>query len=56
MNAKLQTAPLVPLFDDSVAHIDDFDSLSFLNRLRDLAHTESRQILYATAVPAWRSV
>ncbi|MFC6949643.1 hypothetical protein ACFQI9_34535 [Paraburkholderia dipogonis] len=49
MNGKLQTAPPVLLFDDPVAHIDDFNSLSFLDHLRDLSLTESRQIFYATA-------
>jgi DNA repair protein SbcC/Rad50 len=49
MNAKLQSAPPVLLFDDPVAHIDDFNALSFLDHLRDLALTEERQVFYATA-------
>lgn len=49
MNAKLQTAPPVLLFDDPVAHIDDFNSLSFLDHLRDIALEGRRQIFYATA-------
>lgn len=49
MNAKLQTAPPVLLFDDPVAHIDDFNSLSFLDHLRDIALEGKRQIFYATA-------
>lgn len=49
MNAKLQTAPPVLLFDDPVAHIDDFNSLSFLDHLRDIALEGNRQIFYATA-------
>ena len=49
MNAKLQSAPPVLLFDDPVAHIDDFNSLSFLDHLRDVAIMGNRQIFYATA-------
>jgi len=49
MNAKLQTTPPVILFDDPVAHIDDFYSLSFPDHLRDIALDGRRQIFYATA-------
>ncbi|PMY73101.1 MULTISPECIES: hypothetical protein [unclassified Pseudomonas] len=49
MNSKLQDAPPVLLFDDPVAHIDDFNSLSFLDHLRDVALAGNRQIFYATA-------
>ena len=49
MNAKLQTVPPVLLFDDPVAHVDDFNSLSFLDYLRDVALAGKRQIFYATA-------
>ena len=49
MNAKLQTAPPVVLLDDPVAHVDDFNSLSFLDHLRNIALTGKRQIFYATA-------
>lgn len=49
MNSKLQDAPPVLLFDDPVAHIDDFNALSFLDYLREVALTENRQIFYATA-------
>lgn len=49
MNAKLQSAPPVLLFDDPVAHIDDFNSLSFLDHLRDVALGGKRQIFYSTA-------
>jgi len=44
-----QDAPPVLLFDDPVAHIDDFNSLSFLDYLRDVALAGNRQIFYATA-------
>ncbi|MBA3756492.1 MAG: hypothetical protein H0X02_09795, partial [Nitrosomonas sp.] len=49
MNAKLQTAPKVLLFDDPIAHVDDLNSLSFLDHLRHLVLTGRRQIFYATA-------
>lgn len=49
MNAKLKTSPPVLLFDDPVAHIDDFNALSFLDHLRDVAIEGQRQIFYATA-------
>ncbi|MBG6115512.1 ABC-type molybdenum transport system ATPase subunit/photorepair protein PhrA [Polaromonas sp. CG_9.2] len=49
MNSKLQTAPPVLLFDDPIAHVDDFNSLSFLDHLRDVALMGNRQIFYATA-------
>jgi hypothetical protein len=51
MNAKPQTAPPVLLFDDPVAHIDDFNSLSFLEHLRDLALAETRQIFTPPQTP-----
>jgi len=44
-----QDAPPVLLLDDPVAHIDDFNSLSFLDYLRDVALAGNRQIFYATA-------
>ncbi len=37
------------LFDDPVAHIDDINMLSFLDHLRYLAISGSRQIFFATA-------
>lgn len=49
MNAKASAAPSLVIFDDPVAHIDDFNALSFLDCLRHLALTGKRQIFYATA-------
>jgi len=49
MNAKLLTAPKVLLFDDPIAHIDDLNSLSFLDHLRHLVLTGRRQVFYATS-------
>lgn len=48
-NAQLVTAPPVVLIDDPVAHIDDLNSLSFLDYLREVALTGRRQIFFATA-------
>jgi DNA repair protein SbcC/Rad50 len=49
MNGKLKTAPPILLFDDPVAHIDDFNVLSFLDHIRDVAIGGKRQVFYATA-------
>lgn len=49
MNAKLRNAPKVLLLDDPIAHIDDLNSLSFLDHLRQLVLTGRRQVFYATA-------
>jgi exonuclease SbcC len=49
MNAKLRNAPKVILLDDPIAHIDDLNSLSFLDHLRHLVLTGRRQVFYATA-------
>lgn len=49
MNGRLQSGPPLLLFDDPVAHIDDINMLSFLDHLRQLAISETRQIFFATA-------
>ncbi len=48
-NAQLTVAPPVILIDDPIAHVDDLNSLSFLDYLRDVALTGCRQIYFATA-------
>jgi DNA repair protein SbcC/Rad50 len=48
-NAQLTVAPPVVLIDDPIAHVDDLNSLSFLDYLRELALTGRRQIYFATA-------
>ena len=48
-NAKLTVAPPVILIDDPIAHVDDMNSLSFLDYLREVALQEQRQIFFATA-------
>ncbi|MND00617.1 hypothetical protein D3C83_193000 [compost metagenome] len=37
------------MFDDPVAHVDDINTLSLLDHLRDIALSEQRQIFFATA-------
>lgn len=48
-NAQLTSAPPVILIDDPIAHVDDLNSLSFLDYLRDVVLTGRRQIFFATA-------
>ncbi len=49
-NAQLRIqAPPVILIDDPIAHVDDLNSLSFLDYLRELVLTSQKQIYFATA-------
>jgi exonuclease SbcC len=48
-NASAKSAPPVLLIDDPVAHIDDLNTLSFLDYLRELALRSDKQIFFATA-------
>lgn len=49
-NAQLgKQAPPVILIDDPIAHVDDLNSLSFLDYLRDLVLMSQKQIFFATA-------
>lgn len=48
-NAQLTLAPPIILMDDPIAHVDDLNSLSFLDYLREIALTNKRQIFFATA-------
>lgn len=48
-NSQLTVAPPVVLIDDPIAHVDDLNSLSFLDYLREIAIMGSRQIFFATA-------
>ena len=48
-NAKLRAGPRVILIDDPIAHVDDLNCLSFLDYLREIALTDTRQIFFATA-------
>ena len=48
-NAQLKAGPRVILIDDPIAHVDDLNCLSFLDYLREIALTGTRQIFFATA-------
>ena len=49
-NAQLgKQAPPVILIDDPIAHVDDLNSLSFLDYLRELVLMSPKQIYFATA-------
>ena len=48
-NAQLRAAPPVLLIDDPIAHVDDLNSLCFLDYLREIALSGGRQIMFATA-------
>ena len=49
MNERLNTGPKVIMLDDPVAHVDDINTLSLLDHLRDIALVGKRQIFFATA-------
>jgi len=49
MNERLKTGPRVIVFDDPVAHVDDINTLSFLDHLREIALNGGRQVFFATA-------
>jgi len=53
-NAQLMSAPPFILIDDPIAHVDDLNSLSFLDYLRDVALTGRRQIFFASATTNWQ--
>ena len=48
-NSQLKSGPQVILIDDPIAHVDDLNCLSFLDYLREIALTGTRQIFFATA-------
>lgn len=49
LNSSAESAPPVILIDDPVAHIDDLNTLSFLDYLREVALRCRKQIFFATA-------
>lgn len=49
LNESASTVPPVILIDDPVAHIDDLNTLSFLDYLRDLVVNSRKQVFFATA-------
>ncbi|WP_020677318.1 hypothetical protein [Geopsychrobacter electrodiphilus] len=48
-NVQIKDAPPVILIDDPIAHVDDLNSLSFLDYLREIVLKGKRQIFFATA-------
>jgi ABC-type lipoprotein export system ATPase subunit len=49
LNSRLKKAPPLILIDDPIAHVDDLNTLSFLDYLRDVALKNTRQIFFSTA-------
>lgn len=49
LNLSAENAPPIMLIDDPIAHIDDLNTLSFIDYLRDLAIDTNKQIFFATA-------
>jgi chromosome segregation protein len=49
LNDNAKSAPPVILIDDPVAHIDDLNTLSFLDYLREIVLRSPKQIFFATA-------
>lgn len=49
LNQKLTAGPNVILLDDPVTYVDDLNTLSFLDYLRELIENTDRQIFFATA-------
>jgi exonuclease SbcC len=49
MNERLKAGPRVIIFDDPVSHVDDINTLSFLDHLREIALGGERQLFFATA-------
>lgn len=48
-NAQLKNGPPVILIDDPIAHIDDLNSLSFLDYMREFILNSDRQIFFTTS-------
>jgi DNA repair protein SbcC/Rad50 len=49
LNNSLQNGPPLMIFDDPVAYVDDINTLSFLDFLRERVLAMDRQIFFATA-------
>jgi chromosome segregation protein len=49
LNDSAKSAPPIILIDDPVAHIDDLNTLSFLDYLREVALRGEKQVFFATA-------
>jgi DNA repair exonuclease SbcCD ATPase subunit len=51
LNGLLKTGPPLIFLDDPVAHVDDLNTLSFMDYLRRLVIQGERQVFFATANP-----
>jgi len=49
LNETARSAPPIILIDDPVAHIDDLNTLSFIDYLREVVMRGGRQVFFATA-------
>ncbi len=49
LNSNLHDGPPLIMFDDPIAYVDDINTLSFLDFLRDTVIAKDRQIFFATA-------
>lgn len=49
LNDSAKSAPPIILIDDPVAHIDDLNTLSFLDYLREVVLNNRKQVFFATA-------
>jgi DNA repair exonuclease SbcCD ATPase subunit len=49
LNNNLQNGPPLIFFDDPIAYVDDINTLSFLDFLRDRVITTDKQVFFATA-------
>lgn len=49
LNNNLQSGPPLMIFDDPIAYVDDINTLSFLDFLRDTVIAKDKQIFFATA-------
>ena len=49
LNNNLQSGPPIMIFDDPIAYVDDINTLSFLDFLRDRIITTDKQVFFSTA-------
>ena len=49
LNLRVTGGPRLLLIDDPVAHVDDLNTLSFLDYLREIVVKDKRQLFFATA-------
>lgn len=49
LNQSIKTVPPIVIFDDPVTFVDDLNTLTFLDYLRNMVLNEEKQIFFATA-------